>query len=363
MYHREGVDMSETEKYVYIVHHFDERGRERAKLLAGILNLLNVRTRFGEDLKGARVSSGVQELIESAHIVVVLLTRDVNVGEGAWLPSPWIVQEVTWAVAHQVPCLLLVEEGVKFDGGIAGDLEQIRFASGGFAGVLARTAGQVHALLSIDTAIPRKLPRADLSDRVRLLIMEAREYAKKRRWDEVFRLSEEALALDGGAAQAALNKGVALLNLGQLAAAERFFVRMLGEFAHAEDSLLSKVYGNLALIEEVRDAGALNVKAMRRQARLLEKSLALDHKNIYTRAALALCRVALGELSEAAAVLADSLKYRGFLKVLRRDVESKGAVGHRLLRQLPDWLYSLLFPTWHTDDEDDDDDENGKLAA
>jgi hypothetical protein len=357
MYHGEGFAMSETENYVLFLHRLDEKGRERAELLAGILNLLNIRTRFAQDLKGARVSEGVQGLIEAAHIVVVLVTRDIRVGEGAWLPSQWVLQEIAWAVAHHVPCLLLVEEGVEFDGGIAGDVEQIRFAPEDFAGVLVRTASQVLAMISLDTAIPRNPPGAPLSDRVRLLILEAREYAKKRRWAEVLRVSEEALRLDPGAALAALGKGVSLIHLGRLAAAERFFLQMLEDFAHAEDSLLSKVYGNLALIEEVRDAGAFNVRALRRQARLLEKSLALDHKNIYTRAALVLCRVALDEPGEAVAVLTDSLKYRGFPGALRRDVESKGAVGHRLLRQLPDWLYSLLFPTWHIDDEDEDGEE------
>lgn len=351
--------MSETERYGFIVHHSDEKESERAELLAAILNLLNIRTRFGRDLKGARVSEGVQGLIESAHLVVVLLTRDVSVGEGAWLPSQWVLQEVTWAVAHRVPCLLLVEEGVRFDGGIAGDLEQIRFAPEGFASVLARTASQVQALISLDSAVSPALPDANMSDRVRLLILEAKAHAKGRRWAEVLRVLEEALRLDAGAAQAALGKGVALIHLGRLATAERFFLRMLEDCPRAEDSLLSKVYGNLALIEELRDAGTLNAKALRRQARLLEKSIALDHKNIHSRAALVLCQVALEELSEAVSVLTASLKYRGFPGALRRDVESKGAVGHRLLRQLPDWLYSLLFPTWHIDDEDEEG-EGGK---
>jgi tetratricopeptide (TPR) repeat protein len=354
--------MSEKGKYVFIIHHFDEKGRERAVLLAGILSLLNIQTMFGENLNGKRISDGVQNLIESASLVVVLLTRDVKVDEDTWLPSQWVLQEITWAVAHHVPCLLLVEEGVKFEGGIAGDLEQIRFASDGFASTLVRIASQVQTLISLDTASSNNLLGSDLSDRVRLLILEAREYVKKRRWDEVLRVSEEALRLDSVAAQAALYKGVALLHLGQLVSSERFFLRMLEDFASVEDSLLSKVYGNLALIEEVRDAGSLNGKALRKQAKYLEKSLALNHKNIYTRAALVLCRVALDELNEASVVLINSLKYRGFPMALRRDVESKGAVGHRLLRQLPDWLYSLLFPTWHFNDEaDDDSDKDDKL--
>lgn len=350
--------MSKTGKYVFIIHHFDKVGRERAELLAGILNLLNIQTKFGENLNGKRISDGLQSIIESASIAVVLLMRDVKVEEGTWLPSQWIIQEVTWAVAHHVPCLLLVEEGVKFDGGIAGDLEQIRFAPENFASTLVRAVNQVQTLLLLDTAISNNPPSPNLSDRVKLLILEAREYIKRRRWDEVLRVSEEILRLDSSSAQAMLNKGVGLLHLGQLVNAEKLFLRILEDFAGVEDSLLSKVHGNLALIEEVRDAGSLNVKALRKQARHLEKSLAYNHKNICSRAALALCRVALNESHEANAVLIDSLKYRGFPMALRRDVESKGAVGHRLLRQLPDWLYSLLFPTWHINDEYDGDEDD-----
>jgi hypothetical protein len=218
--------MLETVKFVFIIHHSDEQGRVRVELLAGILNLLNIPIKFGENLRGERLSVGVQKLIEASHLVVALLTLDVKVGEGTWVPSQWVMQEVTWAVAHHVPCLLLVEEGVKFDACIAGDLEQIRFAPDKFESILVRAVSQVQTLISLDTSISGGMPAPNLSDHVKLLIMEGTEYAKKRRWDEVLRVSEEALQLDSRAAQAALRKGVALLHLGQLISAERFFLRM-----------------------------------------------------------------------------------------------------------------------------------------
>lgn len=347
--------MTKGRTYVFIVHHFDEEGRARANLLAGILNLLNITTVYGENLGGRPVSEEVRRRIEGASLVVVLLTRDIKVGENEWQPTQWIMQEMTWAVAHHVPCLLVVEEGVSFDGGIAGDLEQIHFASGDFAGTLVRVTNQVKLLMSLGVDIPTGLPGANLSDRVRLLILEARECAKKGRWDEVLRLSEEALHLDPGAAEAALNKGVALARLNQLTASDRWFLWMLEEFVDAEDSLLSKVYYNLAVNEGVRDAGGLNVRSLRKQAKYLERSLSLDHKNVYARATLVLCRVALEELSEGVALLMDSLKHgMKFLRALRQVVETKGVVGHRLLSRLPDWLYSILFPTDSADDDAED---------
>lgn len=349
--------MSKAGKHVFIIHHFDAEGRKRANLLAEILQLLTIEVMFGENLGGQRISDGVRKRIESARLVVAVLTRDIKVGEDTWQPSQWILQEVIWAVAHHVPCLLVVEEGVKFDGGIAGDLEQIRFAPGDFALSLARIVGQVQTMMSLDVDIPTILPHPNMSDRVRVLIMEARECAKKRRWDEVLRLSEEALRHDPTAAVAALNKGVAFVHLGQLTGAENFFLRMLQDFAGSEDSLLAKVYNNLAWVEQVKDAGSLNVKSLRKQARYLEKGLALDHNNVHSRASLILCRVALEELNEALALLMDSLKKLGFPKALRRETVAQGAVGHRLLSKLPDWLYSILFPTSHTNDDDKDNDE------
>lgn len=347
--------MTKAKRYVFIVHHFDEEGRARANMLADILNLLDILTVFGEDLGGRPVSEEVRRRIESASLVIVLLTRDVKTGEDQWQPTQWTLQEMIWAVAHRVPCLLVVEEGVTFDGGIAGDLEQMRFAPGDFAGTLVRIANQAKTLMSLGVDIPTRLPGSTLSDRVRLLILESRECGKKGRWDEVLRLTEEALSLDPKAAEAALNKGVALARLNKLAASDRWFLWMLEEFADAEDSLLSKVHYNLAVNEDVRDAGDLNVRSLRKQAKSLEKSVALDHKNVYARASLVLCRVALDEMGEATALLMDSLKYgMRFLRALHHVVETKGAVGHRLLSKLPDWLYSILFPTAGADDDDDD---------
>jgi hypothetical protein len=94
---------------------------------------------------------------------------------------------------------------------------------------------------------------------------------------------------------------------------------------------------------------------LRKQANYLEKSFTLDHTNIYPRAALVLCRVALEELNMAEALLMESLKCPRFLKALHHVIETKGAVGHRLLSKLPAWLYSILFPTRHTDDDDEQD--------
>lgn len=345
--------MPQPGRYVFIAYHMDERGRGRAQLLADILNLINVPTVTGENLCGRKLSDGVPDMIQSARLLIALLTPAINTVGGGRQPSQWTLQEVTWAVASHIPCLLVVEDGVNFNGGILGDLEQIRFATEDFAGALVRIAYQVQTMVSLGLDVPETLPDPGQCDHVRLRLLESRVYAKKGLWGDLLRVSEEALRLDPSCAVAALNKGVALVYLGQLSSAERLFQQITEDFVGIDNSLLAKVHNNLGLIEEMRDAGSLNIKSLRKQARHLEKSLALNHKSVCTRASLILCRVALGESSDATALLMESLKHRGFLEALRHVVETRGAVGHRLLSELPDWLYSILFPAWPTCINDD----------
>jgi hypothetical protein len=330
---------------VFIIHHFDGEGREHAEQLAWALSLINVSAVFGEDLGGQPISVGVQRRIERADVVVVLLTGE---------PTRWIVEELIWAVAHHVPCLLVVKEGVRFEGGIAGDLEQINFATGEFAKTaLKRVVRQVQALMSIGLDIPKTPPGPKRSDSVKVLIDKTREDGGKgNKWGEVIRAADEALLLDPNAAEAALNKAVALVQVNQVKKAERLLLSILEDFTDVEDSLLSKATYNLAQIEELRDAGNLTAESLRKQVGYLEKSKALDHKNMYARATLALCRVALEEGDAAVALVMDSIRYGWeFFKALRRVVQSKGAEGHRLLSRLPDWVYTLTFPPCDEDYE------------
>jgi hypothetical protein len=114
-------------------------------------------------------------------------------------------------------------------------------------------------------------------------------------------------------------------------------------------------YHNLGWREQVRSAGDhKNAESLQAEASYYEKALAAMHSKTHTRASLIQCKVLLGELSAASALLLQSLNYSGFLEALRYETENRGYLGHQILRQLPEseWLYPLLFPVWRsTDDE------------
>lgn len=346
--------MPKAEKYVFIVHHYAEKCRQDADLLAWILKQRSIPTMYGENLGGQKPSDEIARRIESARLIIALLTRDVKIGEDVYQPSQWALQEVTWAIAHHLPCLLVVEDGVKFDGGIAGDFEQIRFAPGDFASTLQRVTEQVTTLLNNDVVIPHDLPGDNLSDRVWRLIVEARAQAEKGRFENVLRLSDEALELDSTTWRAALNKGVALVKLGQLSGAEQVFLDMVKTF---DDNGQAKAmaYNNLGWREQVSSGGQPQTsKSLQTEAMFYEAALAAMHSMNHTRASLIQCKILLEEVSDASTLLMQSLNYHGFPEALRYETLNRGYLGHQILRQLPEsvWLYPILFPMWHaTDDE------------
>lgn len=334
--------------YIFIMHRFDEEGRSRAKQLADILNMLNMKTVFGENLCGQRISDGVRDRLEAARLSIALLTKDTKIGTDVWQPSQWIIQEITWAAANKIPTLLLVEDGVKFDNGITGDIEKISFKNGDFAAALVRIAEQARTLMN-PVIIPRELPEAT-PDGIDRLILEARENGQRRHWNEVLRLSDEALCLDPKAWRAMLNRGLALVNLGHVNKGKEIFLDMLEIFVLNKDAL-SAAYHNCGWVEEVRSAGGEDKKSLRRQIKYYEKSLKLDSSRVHTRASLLLCRALAGEKSKCNLLLTESLAYGSFLNALGFEVTNRGWQGHKALGMLPGWLYPVLFPKWEPDIE------------
>ncbi len=347
--------MSQTMKYVFIIHHFNEICRKNAALLAWVLKCNNIPSMFGEDLGGRPVPDEVRARIEAARVVVAVLTRDVEIGEGRFQSSQWTQQEITWASAHGVPCILLVEDGVEFERGLVGDLELIHFAPGDFAGTLERVVNQVAALFNNLVITPELPEDEDLSDAVFRLIMKARKSAAKGDYESMLAFSQEAYELDPSAWRAAINIGVALVKQGRFIPANQAFLDVVKTF---DDNAQAQAiaFHNLGWLVQVKRAGnPRDMEALREEESYYEAALAALHSMIHTRASLIQCKVLLGELPEASTLLMQSLNYRGFLKALRYETENRGYLGHQILRQLPEseWLYPLLFPVWYADDDDD----------
>ncbi len=339
--------MNPVDENVVILYHFDDKGRRRARQLENIFKLVSIRTVVGENLRGQEISLAVRERIEASTLVVGLLTRDVQIDENKWQPSLWIVQEITWAIAHGIPVLLAVEQGVVFNGGLIGNIEQIFFGDD-FTSAASRIVEQAQAMMT-SVIVPQELPELTLDDQVSILIDQARECGRKRRWKDVKLLSEQVLQLDPKQWRAQMNYALACVKQGLLKTAKRIFLQMLKDFADNEEALAA-IYHNCAWVEEMRGAGR-DMKSLKKQSRYYEKSLSFDASRTHTRASLVLCKALMREKDAAEALLYESLNYNDFLDVLRFEVDNRGWLGHEALRELPAWVYLALFPTRDSNDD------------
>jgi tetratricopeptide (TPR) repeat protein len=362
--------MCEEQPHIFIATSFSKSGRQRAEELAEFLKLFELRAVFGETFGGGEVSEGVRQRIETAWFVIALLSRDVEISDGVWRASEWVMQELPWARARKKDCLVLVEEGVQFTGGILGNVEHLTFRPDGFSEVLVPMGRQLRALLNrrllttgikklpIHTHVSDELLRNECTDEAKLLILEVRHLSRQQRYEEALELAEKATRTDPKCWRAWTSLGAILVQLNKVDDGSKVFAQVLSDFAD-NNKAVAAAYHNQAWVLEIKGSYNLSAKALREQARLYERALKLDPARVYSRASLLINRLIRGETDEAERLKAESLLehsllYEGFLDALRFELDTRGARGHKALQRLPTWLRYLLYPI-HRNDSDKDE--------
>ena len=117
------------ERTVFLAHSFDEKGSRIASIVERFLVLLDFDVATGREYTSKRISEKVKQRIKEREILVSILTaRPEETADEKFRPSQWLIQEASLAEGLDKPLFLLIEEGVKFDPGIHGDIEYIRFS-------------------------------------------------------------------------------------------------------------------------------------------------------------------------------------------------------------------------------------------
>lgn len=347
--------MYEEKGFVVIPTSFDEVGLACARSVAEFLKLFELESVLGQNFGGGEVSKGVRERIEAAFFVVAILSRDVQVGDGTWRAPEWVIQEIAWAKAHEKDCLLLVEEGVSFNGGILGDVEYLSFKADSFSDVLVPLGHQVRSLLSrhlLTTGI-KKVPvythvsdeplRNECTDEAKLLILKIRHLAKQQRYEEAQEVALTATRICPAYWRAWTSLGALLVRLGKIEEGDKVFAQVLKDFPDSSKGMAAALH-NRAWVQEIKRGFNASANGLKEQARLYEKALKLDDPRVNTRACLLICRLLLNEKHKAERLLKDSILYEGFLDALRYELDTRGARAHKVLPALPKWLRHLLYP-------------------
>lgn len=347
--------MHEEQKRVFIPTSFDEKGKERAGLVTEFLELFELRCVLGETFGGDEVAKGVRERIDDSWFVVPILSRRVKVGENTWIPSEWLWQELAWAKKAGKDCLILVEEGVRFDGGILGNVEYLKFDPNKFTDVLIPLGRQVRALLNrrlmtiglkrmpIHTYVSDEPLFKECSDDAKLLVLEIRHLAKQQRFDEALTLAKKATGIDPNCWRSWTSLGALHVQLGDVEEGDKLFAQVLRDFAN-NNKASAAAWHNRAWVQEIKNGCNPSLHALRESSRLYEKALKLDDTRVNTRACLLIIRQMLGEADKAERLLEDSVLYEGFLDALRLEFDERGARTHQVLQTLPKWLRHLMYP-------------------
>ncbi|MCY4440764.1 MAG: hypothetical protein OXE53_11225 [Deltaproteobacteria bacterium] len=343
---------------VFLATAFGGAHRERAEALREILVSRGCEVMLGEGLDGERISEAVREKIERCTGVVAILSKREELAGGGWSTHPWVIEEATWAEAKFKRVLRVVEEGVTSLGGMAGDVEQVRFSTGFFEVCIPRIISFTDSIATNVPGLQRARPveREDTfsivpndpveshwEDEVARLVLATRDKAEDGCFEEALLLSDRAVRIDTRCWRAHINRGVALVHLGRYKEAEEVFDYVAKTFTD-DGTIVARALHNQAWLIGRRD-GLGNTTSLRKRKDLYMQALTLDNRRIFTRAMVLICLVLLGEQDHARPFLEASLRWEGFVKALRKELEAMGAVGLRAASLFPDWLTDLLYPT------------------
>jgi len=358
--------MNSDKVHIFISTSFEPLRKAQADQLATILGLIGFEVMFGDEMYQESIPEGIQNRIAVASAVIGLLTRrEKYESREAWATHPWVIAELVWAHSKNKPCILLLEDGVEFDGTLLGNREVIRFCSDNFAEALVTAVKYFHKSLREASIMGRTTVKEEpivsrvidepieeeWEESVKNLIAESRACALKKDFEGALKACNEALQQDPTCWRALANKGMALAHLGQWMAADDAFSQVINQFPNNEHAM-ARAYHNRGWVIALRDGWAdASLESLEARHDFFASSLELETSRVYTRASLLICKVLLGRLDEATLLLERSLKHQGFIDVLKEEISRVGHVGHDVLRQLPRWLAHMLFPSEHPPDE------------
>ena len=346
---------------IFLSISFDDTNRARFDVIASIVRLKGFELLLGTDLNGNRVSESVQGIIERCDALIAIFSRGDQLGTDTWTAAPWVVEEATWAYSRSKPVLRIVEDGVTRMGGIAGDVEQVRFQSGHFEICIPRIisfteslANRLEDLPSVPpveqdqtlSVVPKEpIPEA-WSEKVKKLLMDAREKAELQLFQEALQLSNRAIELDSMCWRAHINRGVALVHLRQFQSAKETFDHVANGFTDQSEVVALALHNTAWLIS--RRDGLENAQTLQIRKGLYLQALSLNARRINTRALVCIYFLLCDEADQARPFLETSLRSEGFVGALRSELDGMGTLGSQAVEQFPAWLRDLLYPTTPT---------------
>lgn len=127
---RRVIEPPTPERSAFVAHSFDDMGEETARVASHLLELLDFKVVTGKRYSSRSISEKVKGRVREQGIVICIVTKKWETTEGESLPAQWVIQEAAFTEGLGKPLFLFLEEGIKKDLGIHGDIEYIPFSAG-----------------------------------------------------------------------------------------------------------------------------------------------------------------------------------------------------------------------------------------
>lgn len=110
---------------VFLAFGYNERDRWIGELGVRLVKAFGAEVLTGEDMQGEVITNEVRERIRTSDALIAFLTRRDDMGNGRWTTHRWVTDELSHALALNLPVAEVRETGVDDQGGIAGDRQRI----------------------------------------------------------------------------------------------------------------------------------------------------------------------------------------------------------------------------------------------
>jgi hypothetical protein len=112
---------------IFVAFGYNDRDRWIPNLVFPIVKAFGDEVVSGEEVQGEQISDAVIREIRQSNALMAFVTRRDQISENRWTTHRWVTDELSHAIAFQLPVAEVRESGVDEQGGIAGDRQRILY--------------------------------------------------------------------------------------------------------------------------------------------------------------------------------------------------------------------------------------------
>lgn len=110
---------------IFVAFGYNDRDNWIPRLVFPIIRAFGDEVVTGEDIQGEQITDAVRREIKQSDALIAFATRRQKTGENQWNTHRWVTDEISSALAYNLPVAEIREQGVDEQGGIAGDRQRV----------------------------------------------------------------------------------------------------------------------------------------------------------------------------------------------------------------------------------------------